>query len=257
MPEKPTILTEVTDLFVQQMNIPKPFPLQELINIQAVDWQNNNISNTLYVDNSVANFAVPNTYEIPITATDRTGNSTTVYVALHVLSRADAATRLPKVQVLNPDLYVYRTDQLNPYNLALHLKIRATDHYGQDIANRIIIMQNHVNFKISGTYIAIIQAMDTEGNLTLASCRVHVVNDNEIQQQPNNTRRLPGRRQKSPSQNLPAATSASTQISPTSSDTETKDAIKAKNDHKQEVLTDFGLLGVLLICVWQAFDMFG
>lgn len=185
MPIQTHIEVQFKEISVMQMNLQAPFPLEQLMKIQAYDDNGNDLTRYLNIESNRVNYNVPGTYVVPVFLQANHQVINDVDVTVHVLAPNEAENVLPKIEKDTNDVYVEQTDLPHPYRIADFIKIKAVDRYNQDITHSLVLNMSQVDYKDAGDYIVIIKAPDDAGNIAISTFHLHVLTPEEADEMEN------------------------------------------------------------------------
>lgn len=182
---KTHIKVQYTDISIMQMDIPAPFPLEQLMKISADDDNGNDLTRYLNIESNRVNYSVAGQYVVPVFLQANHQIINEVDVAVNVLPPAEANNVLPRIEKDTNDVYVERTSQPHPYRIADFIKIKATDRNNQDVTRNLVLNMSQVDYRQAGDYIVIIKAPDDQGNIAISTFHLHVLTEEQVHEMEN------------------------------------------------------------------------
>ena len=179
------IKVQYTDISIMQMDIPAPFPLEQLMKISADDDNGNDLTRYLNIESNRVNYSVAGQYVVPVFLQANHQIINEVDVAVNVLPPAEANNVLPRIEKDTNDVYVERTSQPHPYRIADFIKIKATDRNNQDVTRNLVLNMSQVDYSQAGDYIVIIKAPDDQGNIAISTFHLHVLTEEQVNEMEN------------------------------------------------------------------------
>lgn len=179
------IQVQYTDISIMQMDIPAPFPLEQLMKISADDDNGNDLTRYLNIESNRVNYSVAGQYVVPVFLQANHQIINEVDVAVNVLPPAEANNVLPRIEKDTNDVYVEQTSQPHPYRIADFIKIKATDRNNQDVTRNLVLNMSQVDYSQAGDYIVIIKAPDDQGNIAISTFHLHVLTEEQVNEMEN------------------------------------------------------------------------
>jgi len=153
----------------QTVEVGEPKTAEEVLadsNVRVTDDSGETIEPQ--IDISGVNWNMVGDYNVPVTATDSSGNTTTDNIIIHVTDSSPPSIRTTK----NEETYEIHTRK-TPEEVMADLGTRIVDNSGETIIPRMDL--SNVDFDRLGDYRAEISATDSSGNTSSRQMTIHIV----------------------------------------------------------------------------------
>ena len=259
IPRQPVIQMQFSQISLVKMNLPAPYPIEQLVGIRAIDSTGNLINpRQIQVDSGKVDFAKPGLYYVPISAWDNAGNQAIAQIKVRILDIPQAQQILPIIRISSQDVYIKRGTTTRP-NWSNLTQINAVDRDGNDITGSVTLKVGRINFNQLGTYVVLVKAIDRYGSISLSAIRVHIV-DQEPMVSMTNQLPMPNYDPNANAQNTSATPNSnmdpysSMSMPNTNKSNQTAQAVRSSKDN---IFLISGVVAVIAFLIFEGIYMFG